>query len=154
MKRKLALAAIVIFLAGVHLYALLFAFGYLPVFILRPGLLRAARDFGGLYFLRATIVLTDIVVHFLVAVPFAFLLAAIFPKRWLPLAVVISCVPLLDHMVGFWGVGNEVPMSAWNWVYASLNALLLLGTLPAVTCPIRRYLQNDSPEPAWPKTSQ
>jgi hypothetical protein len=134
MGRKLALIAGVIVAALLYRYALVEAFGYLPIYFLRPGLLHGARHLGGLTLLHATFVGLDVLIIGLVSLPFAILIARLYPERWLPVSVSVACLPAFESLLGIHTVWNEIAGShlSWTWVNQFLSIFWIFTILPVL----------------------
>jgi len=144
MSRKLALVATAIVAAWLYRFVLLEAFGYLPIYILRPALLHGARDIGGQTLLRALFVVLDVVMVAVISLPFAILFARLYQKRWLLVAVAVACLPAIESLLDISKVWNEIAGShwSWTWIYRILCVFWILAILPLLA-----YLAR-----GWPPT--
>jgi len=120
-------------IAGLYYWAIPQAFGFVTVRILTPGFVHGAKSLGGLPVLKLSYYAIDIVVTLLVSLPFAFLIARIFPTKWLGVALLAGACASVPALVG-------IPV-IWRYNinhlrYATdlaIGTILLLVTLPVVT---------------------
>jgi hypothetical protein len=133
MSRKPVFIAIAIGAAWLYGYVLVMAFAYLPTFFLTPGFLHATGHVGGHILLRAAFLTLDLLITIAVSIPFAILIAALYSRWWLLVAVAVACASWLPELVGAQSVWSEVADHTGYVTTLTLTSARLLLTLPLLT---------------------
>jgi hypothetical protein len=143
MRRTVMYVAIIGGAAWLYDYVLGQAFVYLPIPILTPTFLHTTRQIGGHVLLRAVYFGLDIVISFIVAIPFAILIAKLYGRRWLPAAVAIGFWPVFEEWAGFPKVWSSISDHNGLVTGLAVDTLRMLLMLPLLTYFARRMASNN-----------